>query len=158
MSLIYDKAISEHKDVFPEGTYSSGQSLERYNAKVKAARDAGKVVNFGHDQCLLLDLDSEADARRCHEQLIKFHKLLGLALVRITKSKTEGHYHFYIDLKRPMAREDRLFWQAALGSDPTRAGLDWTWMREGFKEECFLIEDPKHQTEYAVPREDGSIS
>ncbi len=42
--------------------------------------------------------------------------------------------------KAAKGRAERIFWQAALGSDRTREALNWLWMQGGHEEECFLVE------------------
>lgn len=108
-------------------------------ASLDAARQAGHVVIFGEPKTLQLDLDSKTAEAHATFMLAKFAEHLGVIVVHRSTSPG-GNAHFYVRLAAEVCRADRLFWQAALGSDPTREALNWLWMSDGHMAECFLIE------------------
>ncbi len=116
---------------------------------LREARDAGHEVVYGNDWLLLLDLDSKAALKDAKALLKQFSPHLFVSHVLMTRSKSR-HWHLYVHLMNPLSRMDRLFWQAALGSDRTRAGLDWIWAQRGHEEECFLVELPEAKREGVI--------
>lgn len=112
----------------------------------KRARDeaiaAGHRILYGRPDVLQLDIDSDAKLEVAVALIARFTKHLDVLRVDQTKSKS-GNYHLYVHLGTPLDRGDRIFWQAALGSDRVREALNWLWMRSGHTGECFLVETEK---------------
>lgn len=104
------------------------------NAELK-----GRTIVYGEPYTLQLDIDSEEQHAKARELIQRFRGHIGVKAVEYTVSKS-GHWHFYVRLSTPMPRAERLFWQAALGSDRVREALNWLWMADGNEGECFLIE------------------
>lgn len=116
-------------------------TLESTARSIAKATEEGLIVVYADDCSLLLDIDSAGAREHALEMIGKFAGSFKLARVEETRSKS-GNWHLYVRLSEPMERQDRMFWQAALGSDPVRAALDWIWFREGYQIECFLYEKP----------------
>ncbi len=105
---------------------------------LQEARESGHEVVYGDPWLLLLDLDSKVALADAKAQLKRFSPHLAVQWIEMTRSKS-GNWHLYVRLSYFMDRKDRLFWQATLGSDRIRAGLDWIWALK-HEEECFLVE------------------
>lgn len=116
---------------------------------LEEAIEAGFEIVYGNDWLLLLDLDSKAALADAKVLLKQFSPVLFVSHILMTRSKS-NHWHLHVHLMDPLPRMDRLFWQAALGSDRTRAGLDWIWAKKGNEGECFLVELPGAQREAVV--------
>lgn len=75
---------------------------------------------------LQLDIDSEQDWKhfkmmmfRFKEELVRFH-ILDIKDVTVRESETPGHKHIIIKLNESLKLNERIFWQAVLGSDRVR--------------------------------------
>ena len=108
------------------------------------AKEAGLEVVYGNAFTLQLDLDSKAETEEAKRMVRHFWDHLRVDRVVLTTSKS-GNRHMFVSLKEPMDRPDRLYWQAALGSDKVREGLNWLWFRKGYWQECMLFEVPGAQ-------------
>jgi len=128
-----DYEIGDSTD-FPSPKRREGVRLEAFVR--------GYKCRFGAPRVLQLDIDSESALQHCVEQIRKFEHALSIKSMERTTS-SHGNTHLYLFLDRPLSRENRLFWQVALGGDPVKGALDWMWFQAAREEECFLIETPE---------------
>lgn len=127
----------------------SGDGNPSYQAREAAltvARAAGHVVLFGDEKTLQLDLDSQEATDFAIDQVRKFADSLNVIDLFRTTSKS-GNAHLFVKLREPMARLDRIFYQAGLGSDRVREVLNYKWAKADRPGECFLIEVKGYQME-----------
>jgi hypothetical protein len=119
---------------------------ESREAAIMNAVEAGLQVVYGDEMTLQLDIDTEEDFAFCKKQLKLLAKLVPYSNCTVTRSKS-NKWHVYVDLKKALAREDRVTLQATLGSDRTREILNYTYAAKGGIGECFLFErkDADHE-------------
>lgn len=121
--------------------YLDHPTPERLKKRLKEIEADGNLVIWGKDDVLQLDLDSPEQRVKAITLIHRFTVILNISRVWETVSKS-GNAHFYVHLNSPLDRQQRIFWQAALGSDRVREGLNWVWIEDGLDGECFLIEVP----------------
>jgi len=84
----------------------------------KAAETGRSVVTPNHDQ-LFIDLDSEEALDTFRSQMEIFQRSEHM-IWQVHPSKTPGHYHAKVTLRRFVVGFERVALQAALGSDRKR--------------------------------------
>lgn len=101
-------------------------SDDMYDWNVHAAEVAkarGQIVVYPQQNQLQLDLDSEEALLLCLAQMDAFDIPREWAIKE--NSRTEGHYHMTITFPgRVFTETERIAYQFALGSDPTREALN----------------------------------
>lgn len=101
--------------------------MARHNASAldqdpwEVAGEEGLEVVEPGDHELQLDCDSE-EALSESENLISLfrHNEEPVEVVRVTRSRSPGHYHITLRLTRPVSPLERITYQACLGSDVWR--------------------------------------
>lgn len=117
---------------------------ERTAAACAKARADGLRVWWGNDHTLLLDWDVPHGGASFHEKVanvFRVHErgLLPLEAFLHCRSKS-GNAHVWLGLQKPLPLVDRIFWQAALGSDPVREALHMRYYKAGHPgEPCVLF-------------------
>jgi hypothetical protein len=109
----------------------------------KQARDSDLVVILPTSNELQVDIDSEeADAKFC-KNLPKFEDHIAEVIGWEKRpSRSEGHYHIYVQLREPVTNEQRITYQLFLGSDPTREILSHIREINGDLHPTLFIEKP----------------
>ncbi len=115
---------------------------------INAVEARGNRIAYGNPVTLQLDIDGGTTPfGHALDMIRKFRTHLNITGATWKVSKTPGHKHVYVNLGTAMAREDRIFWQVVLGSDPVREALNMLWIHGLNEGECFLedVNGPFHE-------------
>lgn len=121
--------------------YKAERTPEQYANSIERYRAAGYEVRVADNYQIQLDLDSYEALQEATARLEEWERELEYTHLEYRVSKS-GHSHIYVHLPRPMDREERLFWQVALGSDARRETLNYLEFKAGIGE-CYLVEVPE---------------
>lgn len=97
-------------------------SINSSHAFKEAENRNMKVVLPAEDE-LLLDIDNEEDLRKFENNYDKFSLHIAEILSidkQPSRSRETGHYHVYVKLATRVSAQERVLYQALLGSDRTR--------------------------------------
>jgi hypothetical protein len=135
-----DNIVEEAIDQSSANTYGDTERLKF----VKEMQAQGFVVLEPDEEELLIDCDTEEHFKMFLEQLTILERNLGLEIPYKDWESRGGPPGKHISVLMPfqLSPQERIAWQAALGSDPKRELLSLIRLRNGDALPTILVEKP----------------